>query len=162
MAVLAARWKRWRGSRLLASQLSLLAPSPLFFLTLRWMGGGGQSKEMGFHGRLKAAIKLAAFSKKTIRHFDAVIVCCMIYDWERKSLFMFFFSFSSFILCPWIGLAAWQFFFHKYLNEFRCTSGAIGNLLDLQSVVFLFFGKCLSRSFYSYQWTSWYLFSKKI
>lgn len=59
---------------------------------------------MGFHGRLKAVIKLAA-SSKTIRHFDAVIVCCMIYDWERKSLFMFFFS-----LCSTLELV-WQFFF---------------------------------------------------
>lgn len=67
----------------LGSQLSLLPCFPE-------RGVVRARKEMGFHGRLGAAIKLAAFSE-TIRHFDAVIVCCMIYDSERKSLFMFFF-----------------------------------------------------------------------
>lgn len=89
-------------------------------------------KEMGFHARLKAVIKLAVFSK-TIRHFDAVVVCCMIYDLERKSLFMFFFCLCSTL--EWV----WQhdcFFFHKYFYEIGFTSGTIRNDWTFQNVLF--------------------------
>lgn len=75
---------------------------------------GRARKEMGFHARFKAVIKLAVFSK-TIGHFDAVIVCCMIYDLEGKSLFMFFFCLRSTL--EWI----WQhdsFFFFFFINTF--------------------------------------------
>lgn len=100
-------------------------------------------KEMGFHARFKAVIKLAVFSK-TILHFDAVIVCCMIYDLERKSLFMFFFCLRSTL--EWVWQHDSFFFLHNYLYEIGFTSGTIRNDWTFQNVLFLFV-KCLT-------WTS--------
>lgn len=95
---------------------------------------------MGFHARFKAVITLAVFSK-TIRHFDAVIVCCMIYDLERKSLFMFFFCLRSTL--EWVWQHDSFFLFHKYFYEIGFTSGTIRNDWTFQNVLF-FFVKCLT------------------
>lgn len=100
---------------------------------------------MGFHARFKAVIKLAVFSK-TIRHFDAVIVCCMIYDLEGKSLFMFFFCLRSTL--EWV----WQhdsFFFFFFINTFMKLGLLLGpfGMTELSKMCCFFFVKCLT-------WTS--------
>lgn len=68
-------------------------------------------KEMGFHGRFRAVIRLAVFSE-TIQLFDAVIVCRMIYDFKLHNLFMLLFFQPSLN-----GSGCMTVFLYKYLHE---------------------------------------------
>lgn len=100
------------GEPPLASQLSLVALSLLFFIFFHSktkLCMERARKEMGFHGCFRAVIRLTVFSE-TIQLFDAVIVCRMIYDFKLYNLFMLLF------LPSLNGSVCMTVFLYKYLN----------------------------------------------
>lgn len=96
------------GEPPLASQLSLVAPSPLFFLTLH-----GASEE---GNGLSRSPQSCDQTSRVLQNNSAFWRCrCLLHDlWlgaeEPIHVFLLF------MLYPWMGLAAWQFFF--FINTF--------------------------------------------
>lgn len=104
------------GEPLLASQLSLVALSLLYFHCEAALCRERLKKEMCFHGRFKAVIKHAMFSE-IIQHFDTFIVSCVIYGFQPHHIFMLLFFFPQFCKIWLLLIHIICIFGAKYLNE---------------------------------------------